>query len=231
MRAGCLGMVTFVPSSSVTVRGNEGCSTAGEGLGEGVAAMVGPAAVAVGEAGGAVGVPPAVQAPARSAAASAAADPRADKERPFRRDGEGVGSGERSMVPALSREGGGHDRGPGDRTSSAETLVTVAGLCRIRTGFADPRSCVMSCPRSLHRPVDRPISRRQAPSATVDRPLLPPRPPEEVAPDVGSFAPPTDPAVRRRRSRLEPGRRGRRARARPRRPPGPPRSRPASTPT
>jgi hypothetical protein len=34
-----------------------------------------------------------------------------------------------------------HDHGPGDRTSSgapSARLVTVAGLCRIHTGFADP---------------------------------------------------------------------------------------------
>ena len=81
---------------------------------------------------------------------------------PFRRLSEGVRSGERSMVPALSREGGGHDHGPGDRTSSAETLVTVAGLCRIHTGFADPRSCVMGCARE-----STPISARQAAAGTM----------------------------------------------------------------
>jgi len=126
-------MVTLVPSSSVMVRGNEGWVASGDGLGDSVAATVLEEA-GIGEDVTGATDPPAAQAPATSATTS----PTAETENPFRSDREGVGSGERSMVPALSREGGGHDRGPGDRTSSVGALVTVAGLCRIRTGFADP---------------------------------------------------------------------------------------------
>jgi hypothetical protein len=43
-----------------------------------------------------------------------------------------------------------HDLGTGDRTSSL-WLVTVAGLCRTHTGFADPGSGVLRFERSVQR--------------------------------------------------------------------------------
>ena len=45
---------------------------------------------------------------------------------------------------SLSHEGKWHDHGSGDRTYNADASITVAGLCRTLTGFADPRSCLFS---------------------------------------------------------------------------------------
>ena len=62
----------------------------------------------------------------------------ADTKNPFRRDREGVRSGERSMgaCPFTRRR----RTRPWARRPDFQrhALVTVAGLCRIPTGFADP---------------------------------------------------------------------------------------------
>jgi len=100
-------------------------------------------AAAVGVGTG-VGVAAATQPATRNAAR------RTGIEDPFRRSEEGVLPVESPRIGAypLSRRFE-HDRGSGDRTSSggpaAAWLVTVAGLCRILTGFADPAVRLSGC--------------------------------------------------------------------------------------
>ena len=69
----------------------------------------------------------------------------------------------------LSLEGSSMHRGVGDRTSALERAVTVAGLCRNRTGFATTRrgsglrperSTATAPGRLVRRRVSRPISVR-----------------------------------------------------------------------
>jgi len=49
-----------------------------------------------------------------------------------------------ACVPVLSLEGSSIGSGVGDRTSTAgEAVITVAGLCRIHTGFATTQLVVL----------------------------------------------------------------------------------------
>ena len=159
IRSGRAGIVTAVPSSSVRVRGNAAAGV-GAGVGAGAAAGVG-AGVGSGRggrgggraAGGHEGAQQGEVAIGR--AARAARDGVKRTGTSLGREGVAArGRGERagtpngreaprwreSCLPApFSRGFERLHRGAGDRTSVPEGTVTVAGLCRILTGFATTR--------------------------------------------------------------------------------------------
>src|SRR3990172_471915 len=153
MRCGAAGLVTLVPSSSTRVAGNSAATGVADAVGVGAAAAVQPARL---------------MAPMATSAAK-----RRWIDDPLRGLKEGVGFGSRTVVPVLSREGSSTTEGPATGLPAPPTsrrgLVTVAGLCRILTGFADPAVLIFDCPASL---ADKPLV--SGPRDTPRTALLPP---------------------------------------------------------
>ncbi len=219
---GSASSLTAVPSSSVRLTGKAGT---GVGLAVGAGVAVGAAVGAdVGDATATLGDAPALlHAPPRTATS----DSRTSR---MRNDGRGDGDiGEslrtgrarsRSIAgplasgmakrgglsggvhgPAyLSLEGSSMHREVGDRTSAPWRAVTVAGLCRNRTGFATTRRGSLVSARSVAQAPPRPPRPRPTDKGADKRPLrrCPPRlpaasrPPGEVHPswwDTGGFEP------------------------------------------